>query len=162
ASAPPRPEQEPGPVALGATGAPGPLRPPRPLLRARGPAMSDRAAFLRAICERPDEDGPRLVYADWLEERGDPRGEFIRVQCRLGCADADALAGWAPLRRLRRLQLDGLALDAGGVAAVAASPHLGGLRRLDLRRNHLDAAAAAALAGNPALAGLEALDLRFC
>jgi hypothetical protein len=26
---------------------------------------------------------PRLVYADWLDERGDPRGEFIRVQCEL-------------------------------------------------------------------------------
>jgi hypothetical protein len=26
---------------------------------------------------------PRLVYADWLEERGDPRGEFIRLECRV-------------------------------------------------------------------------------
>jgi hypothetical protein len=25
----------------------------------------------------------RLVYADWLEEQGNPHGEFIRVQCRL-------------------------------------------------------------------------------
>src|SRR5262249_2503800 len=31
----------------------------------------------------PDDDTPRLVYADWLEERGDPRGEFIRLQCAL-------------------------------------------------------------------------------
>jgi hypothetical protein len=28
-----------------------------------------------------DDDGPRLVYADWLEEQGDPYGEFIRLQC---------------------------------------------------------------------------------
>jgi uncharacterized protein (TIGR02996 family) len=27
---------------------------------------------------------PRLVFADWLVERGDPRGEFILVQCALG------------------------------------------------------------------------------
>src|SRR5579859_5926072 len=39
--------------------------------------------FLRAIIADPDDDTPRLVYADWLEEHGDPRGEFIRVQCAL-------------------------------------------------------------------------------
>jgi uncharacterized protein (TIGR02996 family) len=43
------------------------------------------AAFLRAIIDRPDDDTPRLVYADWLDENGDPaRAEFIRVQCELG------------------------------------------------------------------------------
>jgi len=26
---------------------------------------------------------PRLVYADWLDERGDPRSEFVRLQVRL-------------------------------------------------------------------------------
>jgi uncharacterized protein (TIGR02996 family) len=45
--------------------------------------MSDEATFLQAIREDPDADGPRLVYADWLDEQGDPRGEFIRAQCRL-------------------------------------------------------------------------------
>ncbi len=33
-----------------------------------------------------DDDSPRLVYADWLLEHGDPRGEFIQVQCALGRA----------------------------------------------------------------------------
>jgi uncharacterized protein (TIGR02996 family) len=42
-----------------------------------------RESFLRAIFEKPDDDFLRLVYADWLEEHGDPRGEFIRVQCEL-------------------------------------------------------------------------------
>jgi uncharacterized protein (TIGR02996 family) len=46
-------------------------------------------AFLRAILQNPDDDTPRLVYADWLEERDDPRGEFIRVQCRLARMGAD-------------------------------------------------------------------------
>lgn len=32
--------------------------------------MSDEAAFLRAICDQPDEDTPRLAFADWLTERG--------------------------------------------------------------------------------------------
>src|SRR5262249_464779 len=35
------------------------------------------------IISSPDQDGPRLIYADWLAERGDPRGEFIRAQCEL-------------------------------------------------------------------------------
>jgi uncharacterized protein (TIGR02996 family) len=40
--------------------------------------------FLRAVCEAPDDDAPRLVYADWLDETGDPdRAEFIRLQIRL-------------------------------------------------------------------------------
>jgi uncharacterized protein (TIGR02996 family) len=40
--------------------------------------------FLRAICEAPDDDAPRLVFADWLDETGDPdRAEFIRLQIRL-------------------------------------------------------------------------------
>jgi uncharacterized protein (TIGR02996 family) len=56
--------------------------------------MSDEAALRKAIVAAPDEDAPRLVYADWLDEnRPDPRptpargpsarAEFIRVQCRL-------------------------------------------------------------------------------
>jgi uncharacterized protein (TIGR02996 family) len=43
----------------------------------------DDSPFLRAVCEAPLDDGPRLVWADALDERGDPRGEFIRVQCEL-------------------------------------------------------------------------------
>jgi uncharacterized protein (TIGR02996 family) len=40
--------------------------------------------FLRAILERPDDDLPRLIYADWLDEHGDPaRAEFIRTQIEL-------------------------------------------------------------------------------
>lgn len=38
-------------------------------------------AFLNEILTNPQDDAPRLVYADWLEERGDPRGQFIRLQC---------------------------------------------------------------------------------
>ncbi|HJZ93342.1 MAG TPA: TIGR02996 domain-containing protein [Gemmataceae bacterium] len=40
--------------------------------------------LLRAICETPDDDAPRLVYADWLEEHGDAdRAEFIRMHVQL-------------------------------------------------------------------------------
>lgn len=44
--------------------------------------MSQREAELLAqIYASPHDDAPRLVYADWLQERGDPRGEFIVLQC---------------------------------------------------------------------------------
>src|SRR5687767_9294959 len=33
-----------------------------------------------AIAADRDSDAPYLVYADWLQERGDPRGELIAVQ----------------------------------------------------------------------------------
>src|SRR5262249_9709898 len=40
--------------------------------------------FLRAICAAPDDDAPRLVFADWLDENAEPeRAEFIRLQVRL-------------------------------------------------------------------------------
>lgn len=55
--------------------------------------MSDREALLAAILANPDEDTPRLMFADWLDEHGDsPRAEFIRVQCELArqfAAEAD-------------------------------------------------------------------------
>jgi uncharacterized protein (TIGR02996 family) len=46
--------------------------------------MTHDDAFLHAILEDPDDDTPRLVYADWLDEHGQPeRAELIRVQCEL-------------------------------------------------------------------------------
>lgn len=46
--------------------------------------MDSHTPFLAAIRAAPDDDAPRLVYADWLTENGEEeRGELIRVQCRL-------------------------------------------------------------------------------
>src|SRR4051794_28257705 len=36
--------------------------------------------LFQAVLAEPDDDTPRLIYADWLEERGDPRAEFIPFQ----------------------------------------------------------------------------------
>lgn len=45
--------------------------------------MTAERDMLRAIHDAPDDDAPRRVYADWLLERGDPRGELIQLQCEL-------------------------------------------------------------------------------
>ena len=63
----------------------------------------DEQAFLAEILAAPDDDTPRLIWADWLEEQGDPRAEFIRVQCA-----AARLPAWDVRRReleLRAWQL---------------------------------------------------------
>ena len=46
--------------------------------------MNERELLLRAICENPDDDTLRLVFADWLQENDDEaRAEFIRAQIEL-------------------------------------------------------------------------------
>ena len=46
--------------------------------------MSSSQGLLNAIIAQPDDDAPRLVYADWLEENGSTaRAEFIRIQCEM-------------------------------------------------------------------------------
>jgi uncharacterized protein (TIGR02996 family) len=45
--------------------------------------VRDRLEVVALIRESPAEDAPRLVYADWLLQRGDSRGELIHLQCRL-------------------------------------------------------------------------------
>ncbi len=45
--------------------------------------MSDDDSFLSRILDDPEDIAPRLVYADWLEERGDIRGELIRTRTQL-------------------------------------------------------------------------------
>lgn len=52
--------------------------------------MTVDEALLRAISEHPEEDTPRLMYADWLDENGEPeRAEFVRVQVELGRIDVN-------------------------------------------------------------------------
>lgn len=55
-----------------------------PVAAPSAPGMDDRgAALLAAVIANPEDVGARLVYGDWLVERGDVRGELIRVQCDL-------------------------------------------------------------------------------
>jgi uncharacterized protein (TIGR02996 family) len=45
--------------------------------------MDEDFHFLRAIVNQPDDDAVRLVYADWLDDRGDLRAEFLRLEVEL-------------------------------------------------------------------------------
>jgi uncharacterized protein (TIGR02996 family) len=45
---------------------------------------SDSQAILAAILAAPQDDAPRLAYADWLDENGqEDRAEFIRLQIKI-------------------------------------------------------------------------------
>jgi uncharacterized protein (TIGR02996 family) len=88
--------------------------------------MSEERALLRAICDDPDDDGVRLVYADWLEERGGPddlaRAEFIRVQVALArMADDDPARPGLLVRERLLLNEHGRQWDkdVGGLAREA-------------------------------------------
>ena len=50
--------------------------------------MNERDSFMQAIIAQPDDDMPRLVFADWLDENDDPeRAQFIREQCALAAVE---------------------------------------------------------------------------
>jgi uncharacterized protein (TIGR02996 family) len=82
--------------------------------------LTEHESFLRAIYDAPEDDTPRLVYADFLEENGEPdRAELIRTQCER--ARSAGVASGAILTRAR---------SAGTVAVevrlTAGPPRLAG------------------------------------
>src|SRR5262245_11908293 len=70
--------------------------------------MGDESGFLQAILANPQDNGVRLVYADWLEEQGEPtartKAEFLRLT-------AQVMEGHRGKRRARRRRLQQLAAD---------------------------------------------------
>src|SRR5262245_59139867 len=72
-------------------------RKPKKASPAKHAPSADEQALLAAVIAHPDEDTPRLMYADWLDEHGQPaRPEFIRPQieatrCPPGDSKAKAL-----------------------------------------------------------------------
>jgi uncharacterized protein (TIGR02996 family) len=66
-------------------------------------AAHDRA-FLADILAHPEDDAPRLIYADWLTDHGNPeRGELIRVQIERARIDEDDPAQDEVERREKQL-----------------------------------------------------------
>jgi uncharacterized protein (TIGR02996 family) len=58
-------------------------------------------AFIDAILAEPRDTALRLVYADWLEERGDPRGEYLRLLTSLNDGSAPGSNSSSQLSELR-------------------------------------------------------------
>jgi uncharacterized protein (TIGR02996 family) len=108
-------------------------------------------ALRAAIFAAPDEDAPRLVYADWLQERDDVRGQLIALQLQpQPPARASELA---TLHRWQWLCDDGLPLTR------EAKLERGFVS--ELRLQVFDLATLERLLAQEALACVRALDLSF-
>src|SRR5262249_17951831 len=146
-------------------------------------------AFLAAIVEDPDDDTPRLVYADWLDEHDQPeRAEFIRLQIeltrlteygeesrRLYLRERELLSAhreqWAAQIGLvdsergsatfTRGLVDGLELKDGAPADLDVLARVPGLRRLGLDAFTLTPAAVRKIAALPNLDVLTICDAPF-
>jgi uncharacterized protein (TIGR02996 family) len=77
----------------------------------------DEAALLRGVLLEPEADLPRLVYADWLEERGGEgdadRAEYIRLGVGTARREPDPRTGWeihVALQQARHREAELLAL----------------------------------------------------
>src|ERR1043165_6551684 len=96
-----------------------------------GAMVAARNADLEAaIVADPEDEGPYLVYADWLQSRGDPRGELIIVLHALATARGPA---WAKLR-IREQEL--LSRYRQVLLGPASGNHDTG--RFDWRRGFID------------------------
>jgi uncharacterized protein (TIGR02996 family) len=85
--------------------------------------------FLMQILATPDDDAPRLVYADWLEEQGNlDRAQFIRAQC-----DVARLPAWHPRATEAAWEAEAL-LSKGGAKWRAELPALDGIEWADFER----------------------------
>ncbi len=45
--------------------------------------MNPEDGFLANLARSPEDIATRLAYADWLEDRGDPRAAYLRLRCEL-------------------------------------------------------------------------------
>jgi uncharacterized protein (TIGR02996 family) len=145
--------------------------------------MRAAEGFLKDIIAHPGENTPRRIFADWLEENGDPdRAEFIRLQCELAQLTEDDDRrwdleeregqllrrhgkGWAgPIRHLvKRWQFRRGFVEAITIRAADFLEHADDLFRLApvCRVRLLDAPGQLAdLARSPHLGRLEGIDLR--
>jgi uncharacterized protein (TIGR02996 family) len=53
---------------------------------------NDDIAFQRAILANPADTTLKLGYADWLQERDDPRAEYIRLQLQIAREETERAA----------------------------------------------------------------------
>lgn len=90
-------------------------------------------AFLADMVEHPDDDAPRLVYADWLDDRGEAdRAEFIRLQIEQARLPADSPRGAALARREGELR------GSGEAAWRDSLPRIEGVTWEEFRRGFVE------------------------
>jgi uncharacterized protein (TIGR02996 family) len=82
--------------------------------------LNEETAFLSAIRQLPADDTTRLVYADWLDEQGDPhcasKAEFLRLELRMA---TDPEKGLNRVRWLTKLRKLAAAMTPGWLAIVS-------------------------------------------
>jgi uncharacterized protein (TIGR02996 family) len=87
--------------------------------------MSEQSDLYRAVLANPEDDAPRLIYADWLDEHGQPeRAEFIRVQCAMDRIPRET-ARWQSLdKRAEQIARDWRAAWTGPAKEMVYDAHL--------------------------------------
>lgn len=86
-----------------------------PLVGFKAALHIDELPFVQSILASPGESAPRLVYADWLEERGDRRADYLRGWV------ADNLERRSAKRRKKKVEA--LWLNRHWMSLVACSRH---------------------------------------
>lgn len=120
-------------------------------------AQAEERRLLRRVYEEPGDDGPREVFADALQARGDPRGDFIALQLAAARPGPGATrAGAAADRLLSRHRRSWLVEFEDAIDTKTAVFERGFLTRCRLRlaRN----ADVPRLLGTPAWATLRSID----
>ncbi len=101
-------------------------------------------AFLNAIKENPDDDSLRLILADYLEERDDPRGTFLRCETEIASMDRFDDRIWDLKKHRDQLWTEHQNEWLGPLESKAIAPSVGderiscrGLLTLTMKRDEL-------------------------
>ena len=89
------------------------------MIESRPNTPSVEEVFVRAILFDPADEEPRLIYADWLEERGDARGEFLRLDVALAKMSREDPAYTETFGRRTQAAA---AVDLDWIARIATAP----------------------------------------
>lgn len=96
--------------------------------------MTEDAAFVQAIQADPDNDTARLVYADWLDERDDPRAAYLRLLVEAAALVDQGRPCTSQAERLRRIarDLDETWRDAVGKSYDVVLEEIVPVRKIEL------------------------------
>ena len=84
---------------------------------------ADELPFIRQVMFDAADDGPRMIYADWLDERNDARGEFLRIDLQLASLGQANAKQNGRLDRLRQERMRLIRqLDPQWISLLAKTP----------------------------------------